>query len=127
VYKVLGFANKYFVDNGVVIIFHDDDPHVLKEIKSFLETNGYDMHSKWAIINILPWMNSEIKGKMVIPLFICVYITFHSKSHLGMTFIFPHLAYLTKLGDFSCLQDGWLLVSRKSPRNGEGWCFLGRG
>jgi hypothetical protein len=25
----------------------------------------------------LPQMNSEIKGKMVIPLFICIYITLH--------------------------------------------------
>jgi hypothetical protein len=44
VYDIFGFANKYMERNGVVIIFHDDNPRVLKEIKSFLDTNGYEIH-----------------------------------------------------------------------------------
>jgi len=40
VHGIFGFANKYMEENGVVLIFHDDDPHILKEIKSFLKTNG---------------------------------------------------------------------------------------
>ncbi len=76
-YKIFGFANKYLADNGAILLFHDDDTHIQKEIKFILETNGYEIHSKWAIINTLPQMNSEIKGKMVIPLFICIYITLH--------------------------------------------------
>jgi len=54
--------------------------HVLREIKSFLETIGYEIHSKWLVINTLPQMNSEIKGKLVIPIFICLYITFHFRQ-----------------------------------------------
>jgi hypothetical protein len=46
IYGVLGFANKYFCDNGAVVVFHEDDPCVLKEIKSYLETNGYEIHSR---------------------------------------------------------------------------------
>jgi hypothetical protein len=76
--RLFGFANKYMEENGVVFIFHDDNPHILKEIKSFLETNGYEIHFRWAIINFLPWMNNEVKGKMVIPLLNCIYITYHS-------------------------------------------------
>ncbi len=62
-YGIFGFANKYLAKNGAIFIFHDDDPHILKEIKSFLENNGYEIHSKWVVINTLPWMSNEIKGK----------------------------------------------------------------
>jgi hypothetical protein len=51
---------------------------VLKEIKSYLETNEYEIHSRWAIINILAWMNSEFKGKMVSSSFILLQHQFHS-------------------------------------------------
>jgi hypothetical protein len=34
VYGVFGFANKYFHEDSAIVVFHDDDPHVLKEIKS---------------------------------------------------------------------------------------------
>jgi hypothetical protein len=62
VYEVFGFANKYLIGNGVVIIFHDDSC-VLKEIKLFLETNGYKIHSRWVVINILPQMSMKSRGK----------------------------------------------------------------
>jgi hypothetical protein len=53
VYGVFGFANKYLCGDGAIVIFHDDDPFVLKKIKSYLETNGYEVHSRWVIINML--------------------------------------------------------------------------
>jgi DNA-binding response OmpR family regulator len=40
--------------NGAIVVFHDDDPRVLKEIKSYLEQNGYEIWSKWVVINALP-------------------------------------------------------------------------
>jgi hypothetical protein len=46
VYGIFGFVNKYMEKNGTIHIFHDDDPHVFKEIKSS-ETNGYEIHLKW--------------------------------------------------------------------------------
>jgi hypothetical protein len=42
VYEIFGFANKYMEKNGIVLIFHDN-PHILKEIKSFLNTSGYEI------------------------------------------------------------------------------------
>jgi hypothetical protein len=60
VYGVFGFANKYFHANGAVVVFHDDDPPVLKEIKSYLEQNGYEIWLKWMVINVLPRMNKQL-------------------------------------------------------------------
>ncbi len=54
VYGVFGFANKYLCPDDVVVVFHDDPPCVLKEIKSYSEGNGYEIWSRWAIINTLP-------------------------------------------------------------------------
>jgi hypothetical protein len=65
VYGVFGFANKYLHDDSAIVVFHDDDPHVLKEIKSCLETNGCEIHSRWVVINTLARMSNELKGKMV--------------------------------------------------------------
>ncbi len=59
-YGVFGFVNKYLHVDGAVVVFHDDDPHVLKEIESYLEGNGYEIWSRWAIINALPRMNNEL-------------------------------------------------------------------
>jgi hypothetical protein len=41
VYGVFGFVNKYFHPNTAIVVFHVDDPRVFKEIKSYLEGNGY--------------------------------------------------------------------------------------
>jgi hypothetical protein len=35
--------NKYLCLDGVVVVFHDDDPRVFNEIKSYLEGNGYEI------------------------------------------------------------------------------------
>jgi hypothetical protein len=78
VYEIFGFVDKYMEENGAIFIFHDDNPCVLKEIKSFLETNGYEIHFRWAVISSLLWMNNETKGKMIIPLLNYIYITYHS-------------------------------------------------
>jgi hypothetical protein len=64
VYSISGFANKYLHAFRVMVFFHDDDL-VFKEIKLFLENNGYGIHSRWAIINTLLHMSFDIKGKMV--------------------------------------------------------------
>ncbi len=53
-YGIFGFANKYLRPNDVVVVFHDDDPHVLKEIKSYLEGNGYEIWLRWVVINTMP-------------------------------------------------------------------------
>ncbi len=105
-------------DNGRILIFHDDNPHVLKEIKS-LKTNGYEIHFKWAIINSLQRMNNKIKGKMVIPLLNYIHITYDSIESYWINSYVPNLADLIELGDSSYLPNGWIPVSRKSPKNGE--------
>jgi hypothetical protein len=54
VYGIFGFVNKYLYLDDVVVVFHDDDPRVLKEIKSYIEGNRYAIWSKWVVINIVP-------------------------------------------------------------------------
>jgi hypothetical protein len=78
VYEIFGFTNKYMENNGTILIFHDDNPRMLKDIKSFLDTNGYEIHFRWAIINSLLRMSNGIKGKMVIPLWKYIYIAYYS-------------------------------------------------
>ncbi len=78
VYEIFGFANKCMENNGTILIFHDDNVRILKKIKSFLDTNGYEIHFKWAVINFLLQMSNGIKRKMVIPLLNCIYITYYS-------------------------------------------------
>ncbi len=97
VYDIFGFANKYVENNGVILIFHDDDPRIFKDIKSFLKTNGYEIHFKYAIINSLLWMNIGIKGKMVILLLDFIYITFDliPKNYIRLSLIVPNFADLT--------------------------------
>jgi hypothetical protein len=68
-YDILGFANKYVEKNGAVPIF-------VASLRKSLEMKGYEIHFRWAVINYLPWMNSGIKGEMVIfPT--AFYITLH--------------------------------------------------
>jgi hypothetical protein len=60
VYGVFGFVNKYFHPDNVVVVFHVDDLCVLKEIKSYLERNGYKIQLRWVVINIMPRITSEL-------------------------------------------------------------------
>jgi len=78
VYEIFGYANKYMENNGTILIFHDDNLRILKEIKSFLDTNGYEIHFRWVVINSLLQTSNGIKGKMVIPLLNCIYIPCYS-------------------------------------------------
>jgi hypothetical protein len=48
-----------------LVFFHGNDPLIFKEIKSILENNGYEIHSKWVVINTLPRMSFDTKGKNV--------------------------------------------------------------
>jgi hypothetical protein len=56
---VVVFANKILFDKRVIIIMHVDDPHMLKEIHSFLESYHLKVCMKWLVVNSNPQMNSE--------------------------------------------------------------------
>jgi hypothetical protein len=61
-------------------------------------------------LSILPWMSNEIKGKMVIPLVICIYITLHFQESSWINFFIPHFLDLIKLGDPFHSPKGWLPI-----------------
>lgn len=48
-----------------------------------------------------------------------LYLDYLPYSHLGLTFIVPNLIDSIELGNSFCSLDGWLLVFKKSPRDGE--------
>ncbi len=35
---IFNFVDKFLTPNGVVLLFHPNDPHILKEINSYLES-----------------------------------------------------------------------------------------
>ncbi len=57
--SVVVFANNILSDKGVIIIMHVDDPHMLKEIHSFLESYHLKVCMKWLVVNSSQQMNSE--------------------------------------------------------------------
>jgi hypothetical protein len=103
VYGVFGFANKYFCVDGVVVVFHDDDLRVLKEIKSNLEGNGYEIRSRWAVINTLPRMSSELCRKMVSFCLLPFQIPFDSTHSLSIS-NFGHFLFKNST-------EAWVIVS----------------
>jgi hypothetical protein len=45
--------------DGAILLIHSNDFKVLKEIKSYLESYGFQIQMKWVVVNSLPLMNSE--------------------------------------------------------------------
>jgi len=43
---VFYFANKFLTFHGDVFLFHLNDPHILKEIKSYLESYNFQICMK---------------------------------------------------------------------------------
>ncbi len=65
VVSIFGFAKKFLVGHGFVLLFHDDDFQMLREIKSYLETYGFKIQSKKFLVNFLKQMNPKFKEKKV--------------------------------------------------------------
>jgi hypothetical protein len=43
--SIFDFVNRFLAPNWVVVLFHQDDPHILKEIRSYLES--YNFQFAW--------------------------------------------------------------------------------
>jgi hypothetical protein len=56
---VFDFAEKFLAFDGDVLLVHPDDLKVLKEIRSYVESYGFQIWMKWVVVNSLPLMNSE--------------------------------------------------------------------
>jgi hypothetical protein len=57
---VFEFVNKFLAVNNVVLLFHLNDLHDLKEVKSYPKKYiGYEIHMKWVMVNSLPFTNNE--------------------------------------------------------------------
>ncbi len=128
VYGVFGIANKYLRPNDAVVEFHDDDPCVLKEIKSYLEGNGYEIWSRWVVINIMPQMNNELRGKMVSFCLLSSQSLVDSKHSLSISNVCNFiLVDSIELDHSSCPPHGCFQLSGNSPKHGEAWVVVGGG
>jgi hypothetical protein len=56
---VFDFAQIFLASYGVVLLFQPNDLRVLKEIKSYLESYGFQIHMKWVVMNSWSFMSSE--------------------------------------------------------------------
>lgn len=56
---VFYFANKLCATNNVVLLFHLDDLHVLKEVRPYLESIGLKIRTKWDMVDFLPLTISD--------------------------------------------------------------------
>jgi len=127
VYFVFRFANKYLYSSNVMVYFHDNDLLIFKEIKSFLENSGYEIHSRWAVINTLPRMNLDTKGRKV--MFCphsCLDQSIFQNPLYSLIFNFCN-AYLFQLGNSYCLSCQRFQVLGPSCKHGEAGCFVNEG
>jgi hypothetical protein len=51
---VVLFANRFMFDRRALIIMYVNDPCMLKEIHSFLESYQLKVHMKWIVVNSSP-------------------------------------------------------------------------
>jgi hypothetical protein len=53
-------ADKFLVVNNVILLFHLNDLHDLKEVKPYPKSYiGYEIRMKWVMVNSLPCTSSE--------------------------------------------------------------------
>ncbi len=62
---VFGFVDKYLTRDGFVLLFYDDDFHVLRDIKSYLEDYNFKIHLKFPIVNSMHRTNPKFPTKKV--------------------------------------------------------------
>jgi len=59
VVSIFNFTNKFLTSDGVVLLFHLDDLHVLKEIRSYMESYSFQIRMKLVSVNFLSFINSN--------------------------------------------------------------------
>ncbi len=56
---IFDFAQMFLASNGAILLFHPNDLKVLKEIKFYLKSNGFQRWMKWDVVNSLPFTSSK--------------------------------------------------------------------
>ncbi len=57
--SIFYFAEKFLAIDGAILLFHLDDLWILNEVRSYLESYRFQIWMKWAMVNSLPFTNSE--------------------------------------------------------------------
>jgi hypothetical protein len=65
VVSIFGLVDMYLARDGFILLFYDDNFHVLRDIKSYLEDYNIKIHSKFAIVNGMHHTNLEFLPKNI--------------------------------------------------------------
>ncbi len=57
--SVFYFADKFLTLDGDALLFHRDDPCILKDIRLYLDSYNFHICMKWANVNSLPLASVE--------------------------------------------------------------------
>ncbi len=57
--SIFDFIENFLTFDGAMFFFHLNDPLVLKEIRSYLESYSFQICVKWAIVNSFPLVSSR--------------------------------------------------------------------
>ncbi len=63
---VFDFLDKFLASDGAVLFFHLNNLHVLKEVRSYLESYNFQIRMKWAIVS-----SKDPSMKVLIQFFSC--------------------------------------------------------
>lgn len=84
--SIFGFAYKLLMNHGSILLFHDDDFQMLREIKSYLEIYRFKIQSKFFVVNSLKHMNIKFKEKKI--------AFFFSLAYYVANVLFSHFAFM---------------------------------
>jgi hypothetical protein len=57
--KVFDFASIFLAFDGAILLLHPYDLKVLKEVKFYFKSYGFQIRTKWVFVNLLPLMSNE--------------------------------------------------------------------
>lgn len=63
--SIFEFVDKYLARDGCILFFYDDNFHVWRDIKSYIENYNFKIHSKFVVVNKMHWTNLEFPMKKV--------------------------------------------------------------
>jgi len=56
---IFNITQIFLASDGAILLIHSNDLKVLKEIKSYLESYGFQIQMKCVVVNSLPLMSNE--------------------------------------------------------------------
>lgn len=100
--SIFDFVDKFRVSDEVILLFHLDDPWIIKEIKSYLESYSFHICMEWVVLtsshllaqNTLPWKYKSTLCPLF-SFFLSLHPSFsHNSIFFHVNYDIPHWAKL---------------------------------